>query len=161
MKKIFNIIYEYITHPSRSYEWGIEIKKHIPTHTVTPRKHIPIVKELFHDAIKQNNNHTIKKMIVNNYSLIEKLNEMGLTPLMQAVVSKNHGAIEILLSNGADALRIDKDGWSARTWAIFIKDTKAQQLLSQNSSILINSNDSSAAMFGVIAMYQGEKNESK
>ena len=155
MKKLFRVIYEYVTSRSQSHGWCIEIKKHVPTHTVEPfRPPIPSVKEVFHDAIKQNDNHTVTTMIASKPNLMEELNEQGLTPLMQAVAAKNYAAIEILIVNGADVSRVDADGWSARAWAIFIKDIKAQQLLSHNSSILINSNDSSGALFGVIAMNQ-------
>ncbi len=157
MKKLFRVIYDYVTRPSQSHGWGVEIKKHIPTHTVESFRPITSVKEVFHYAIKQSDNYTVTMMITSKSNLIEELNEQGLTPLMQAVAAKNYGAIEILISNGADVSRIDEDGWTARTWAIFIKDIKAQQLLSHNSSILINSNDSSGALFGLITMNQRGK----
>ena len=161
MKKLFRIIYDYVIHPSHSYGWGVEIKKHVPTHTVESFIPIPSVKEIFHDAIKQNDNHTVTTMIASKPDLIEKLNKQGLTPLMKAVASKNYGTNEILILNGADVSRIDEDGWTARTWAIFIKDIKAQQLLSHHSSILINSNDSNGALFGVVAINQREKNDDR
>ena len=158
MKKLFRVIYDYFTRPSHSYGWGVKIKKHVPTHTVESFRPIPSVKETFHDAIKESDNHTVTTMIVSKPDLIEKLDEKGLTPLMKAFAAKNYGAIEILISNGADVSRIDEDGWTARTWAIFIKDIKSQKLLSHHSSILINSNDSSGALFGLITMNQrGEK----
>ncbi|NOR56614.1 MAG: hypothetical protein GQ531_10480 [Sulfurovum sp.] len=161
MKKLLRVIYEYVTRPSQSHGWGVEIKKHVPTHTVESLRPISSIKDVFYDAIKQNDNHTVTTMIASKPNLMEELNEQGLTPLMQAVTAKNYTAIEILISNGADVSRADEDGWTARTWAIFIKDIKAQQLLSHNSSILINSNDSSGTLFGVIAMNQREKNDDK
>ncbi len=44
------------------------------------------------------------------------------TPLMLAAGKANSGAVKILLEYGADPNLTDKDGWSAKTWAIFRGD---------------------------------------
>jgi len=141
-------------------DWNIEIKPYSPMHTdefyrqrgwMESRQDYLLYreKENFFDAITNNRHEEISDFIINNPELLESCNDRGLTPLMHAVASKNHDAMKILLSNGANATVADSDGWTAYSWAVFIQDREAQKILSGYTSVLISSCDVNGAVFGM------------
>lgn len=108
-------------------------------------------------AIYTNNNKMLRAY-VNTYKnlFINKVNTCGRTPLIYAVLAKNHYAIRLLLRNGADINYADSDGWTARYWATFIQDKTAQKILS-HAAVLCDSEDISGMVLGSIVMNQMRK----
>jgi len=90
-------------------------------------------------------------LIVSNPALANISGGRKLTPLMDAVLSKNYEAMRLLIRHGADMNRADSDGWTAKSWAIFVQDKTAQRILSKNS-VLIRSPHSSGAAFGAMSL---------
>ena len=143
-------------------DWGIKIKPHIPMHTdeyYRQRNWILTIQEMkistqkmyIFDAILNMHHERLNDLVTANRKLLESLNKQGLTPLMYAVTVKNYEAMRILLNHGADANVTDHDGWSAYSWAVFIKDKRAQELLSRYTSVFIDSKDVSGVVFGLCA----------
>jgi len=141
-------------------DWGIEIKPHLPIHTdeyFRQRNWILTIQEMeassqrmhIFNIISNMNNERLNHLVSGDYELLESLNQQGLTPLMHAVTVKNYEAMHILLKHGANANVTDHDGWSAYSWAVFIKDKIAQQLLSRHTSVFIDSRDVSGVAFGL------------
>jgi len=107
--------------------------------------------EKLFDAIDRKENDKVLALIVYAPLLLQQTNERGLTPLMDAVLSKNYDAMRLMLRHGANPNQTDMDGWSAKSWAVFIQDRKAQRILSK-VSVLTRSDDLSGAVFGVMSL---------
>ena len=93
----------------------------------------------------------ILALIVWDNSLLSQTNEKGLTPLMDATISKKYDVMRLLLLHGANMSQRDKDGWTAKSWAVFIQDKEALKILSR-VSVLSNTDDVSGVVFGLTAL---------
>ena len=102
-------------------------------------------------AIDREDLEKILAYIVYDKTVMQLTNRSGLTPLMDAVIGKKYDAMRLLLLHGANANQVDKDGWSAKSWAIFIQDKEAQKILSK-ASVVSNSDNISGAVFASMAM---------
>ncbi len=102
-------------------------------------------------AIAKRDHIKLLALIVSNHTLVNISGGRKLTPLMDAVLSKNYEAMRLLIRHGADVNRIDSDGWTAKSWAIFIQDKTAQRILSKGS-VLINTQDTAGAAFGALSL---------
>ncbi len=103
--------------------------------------------EKLFDAIDRKENDKVLALML----LLQQTNERGLTPLMDAVLSKNYDAMRLMLRHGANPNQTDVDGWSAKSWAVFIQDRTAQRILSK-ASVLIRSEDVSGVMFSMVSL---------
>jgi ankyrin repeat protein len=104
------------------------------------------VEKLF-KAIDKEDNEKILALIVYRREILRAVNRNGLTPLMDAVIGKKYDAMRLLLLHGADANQRDQDGWTAKSWAMFIQDKEAQKILSK-ASVLCNTDDISGMVWG-------------
>lgn len=102
-------------------------------------------------AIDQKDNDKVLALVVYDNYILKCKNRNGLTPLMDAVISKNYEAMRLMLLHGANPNQTDEDGWSAKSWAIFIQDKEAQKILSR-VSVLSHSDDISGAVLGSMGM---------
>jgi len=107
-------------------------------------------KEKLFEAIDAKDNQRVLALIVFHGEMLNAANERGLTPLMDAVISKNYDAMRLLILHGVDVNHRDPDGWTAKSWAIFIQDREAQRILSK-ASVVSHSDDISGAVFGSMA----------
>jgi ankyrin repeat protein len=89
----------------------------------------------------------ILALIVWDNSLLFQTNEKGLTPLMDATIGKKYDVMRLLLLHGANTNQTDNDGWTAKSWAVFIQDKKALKILLR-ASVLSNTDDVSGALLG-------------
>lgn len=107
--------------------------------------------EKLYDAIEKRDHQKLIALIITDRSLLEHRNSRGLTPLMDATISKNYDAMRLLIQHGADVNARDEDGWTAKSWAVFIQDREAQRILSK-ISILSKSDNVSGAALGLTAI---------
>ena len=92
------------------------------------------------------------RWIVRLFPMVLKMqNNLGFTGLMQAVVSKNYDAIDLLLKKGIDSNVLDSDGWSARGWAILMNDYESLKRL-RGMGVLTHSLQNDIAGFGLLAV---------
>lgn len=49
--------------------------------------------------------------------------------VMQAVASRNYDVITYLLNKGIDANLMDRDGWTAKAWAVLLNDSESMKRL--------------------------------
>ncbi len=103
--------------------------------------------EKLFDAIDRKENDKVLALML----LLQQTNERGLTPLMDAVLSKNYDAMRLMLRPDANPNQTDADGWSAKSWAVFIQDRTAQRILSK-ASVLIRSEDVPGVMFSMVSL---------
>ena len=108
------------------------------------------VHKLF-EAIDKDNLERVLALIVYDRSILQCKNKNGLTPLMDAVIGKKYDAVRLLLLHGANTNQRDQDGWTAKSWAVFIQDKTAQKILSK-ASVLCQSDNMSGAVFGLTAL---------
>ncbi len=108
------------------------------------------VEKLF-NAIDKGDTEKVLALIVYDRSLLQRRNSNGLTPLMDAVIGKQYDVIRLLLLHGADVNQRDQDGWTAKSWAMFIQDKKSQSMLSK-ISILCDTDDISGALWGSMGL---------
>jgi len=101
-------------------------------------------------AIDKRDHHKLLALIITDRNLIDHPSR-GLTPLMDATISKNYDAMRLLIQHGANINARDGDGWTAKSWAIFIRDKMAQRILSK-ASVLSSSDDISGATFGLTSI---------
>ena len=101
-------------------------------------------------AIERDDREKILALAVLYQDIINQKNRQGLTPLMDAVISRKYEIMRLLLLHGAIANIRDHDGWTAYSWAIFIQDKEAQKILSKASryNVVSHSDDISGAIFG-------------
>jgi ankyrin repeat protein len=104
-----------------------------------------------YNAIAQQQHLKLLALIVSNPALVNMSGGRKLTPLMDAVLSKNYEAMRLLIRHGANVNHVDADGWTAKSWAIFIQDRTAQRILARNS-ILTNSVHTSGTVFGAMSL---------
>lgn len=109
-----------------------------------------LVEELF-AAINTDNNERVLALIVTDNRILTQTNERGLTALMDATIGKKYDAMRLLLLHGANVNQQDEDGWTAKSWAVFVQDTEALKILSK-TSVLSNTDDISGALFGSLAI---------
>ncbi len=102
-------------------------------------------------AIDKRDHHKLLAFIITDRSLLEQPSSKGLTPLMDATISKNYDAMRLLIQHGANVNASDGDGWTAKSWAVFIQDKTAQRILSK-ASVLSRSDDISGATFGLTSI---------
>ena len=129
----------------QSFLYKLDYDKSVGWH---PLKRLFAKKEKENAIFEAIDTHNMQKLIfivTSNYKSIQSKNENNLTPLMRAVVVKNYGAISYLIRSGIDINAVDNDGWSALSWAVFLKDEEAIKLL--QSSAMIKSNDTSGIAF--------------
>ena len=105
-------------------------------------------------AIDSGDTEKVLAMIVYAPNLLSFTNRNGLTPLMDAVISKQYEVMRLLLLHGANTGQRDRDGWTAYSWATFIQDKEAQKILSKASRYVTvsNSDDISGAAFASMAI---------
>jgi len=108
------------------------------------------VPKLF-EAIDKGDLEKVLALIVYDKSILQCTNKNGLTPLMDAVIGKKYDVIRLLLLHGADISQRDQDGWTAKSWAVFIQDKTSQRILSK-ASVLCQSDDISGVAFGLTAL---------
>ena len=102
-------------------------------------------------AIDKRDHHKLLALIITDRNLIDHPNSRGLSPLMDATISKNYDAMRLLIQHGANVNALDGDGWTAKSWAVFIQDKTAQRILSK-ASVLSRSDDISGAAFGLTSI---------
>jgi ankyrin repeat protein len=107
------------------------------------------LKKLF-ASIDRGDVSKILALIVWDNSLLSQTNEKGLTPLMDATIGKKYDVMHLLLLHGANMSQTDEDGWTAKSWAVFIQDKEALKILSR-VSVLSNTDDVSGVVFGLTA----------
>jgi len=105
-------------------------------------------------AIDTGDTDKVLAMIVYAPNLLSFTNRNGLTPLMDATISKQYDIMRLLLLHGANVGQRDRDGWTAYSWAIFIQDMEAQKILSKASryNVVSNSDNISGTVFASMAM---------
>lgn len=108
------------------------------------------VEKLF-TAINADDNDKVLALIVMDKSILTQTNERGLTPLMDAVIGKKYNAMRLMLLHGVNMNQQDQDGWTAKSWAVFIQDKEAQKILAK-ASVVCNTDNISGALFGSIAI---------
>ena len=108
------------------------------------------VHKLF-EAIDKDDLDKVLALIVYDRSILQCTNKNGLTPLMDAVIGKKYDAVRLLLLHGADVNQRDQDGWTAKSWAMFIQDKEAQKILSK-ASVLSDTDDISGIIFASMAI---------
>jgi len=104
------------------------------------------VERLF-KAIDCGDTEQVLALIVYDRSILKSKNRNGLTPLMDAVIGKQYDVIQLLLLHEVDVNQRDEDGWTAKSWAIFIQDKKSQSMLSK-VSVLCDTDNISGALWG-------------
>lgn len=87
----------------------------------------------YFDAIRTHKQRKLKLILKCYPSLIKVKNPLGLNGLMQAVASRNYEAITTLLQFRIDTNVMDEDGWTAKSWAIFMNDHESLNRLSKIS----------------------------
>lgn len=97
-----------------------------------------LIKEKYFIAIKEQDDSGLRWIIFLFPHVLKARNTLGLTGLMQAVASRNHDAISILLQKGIDPNVMDQDGWTAKAWAILMNDLESLKRL-REASILTHS----------------------
>ena len=102
-------------------------------------------------AIDKRDHHKLLALIITDRNLIDHPNSRGLSPLMDATIRKNYDAMRLLIQHGANVNASDGDGWTAKSWAVFIQDKTAQRILSK-ASVLSRSDDISGATFGLTSI---------
>ncbi|KAH3846641.1 protein phosphatase 1 regulatory subunit 27-like [Dreissena polymorpha] len=83
--------------------------------TKQPRKGVRFPDELvFLDHIKENDVAALDHMLKRASLLVDisALNDVGVTPLHQAVLDGNVAAVRLLISHGADINKQDEDRWT-------------------------------------------------
>lgn len=101
--------------------------------SMTPRSDSPVgMMELnFCAAALVGNTYAVEKFIASPRLVSVDVcdPEDGTTPLMNACVSGNEKAVEVLLAKGADPLVCDNDGWTALDWARSCADSACVKLV--------------------------------
>lgn len=101
------------------------------------------VNSRYFDAIKTNDHKKLKQIVTLFPHILKSKNTLGLTGLMQAVASRNYDAITYLLNKGIDANVMDRDGWTAKAWAVLLNDFESMKrlrglsVLSHSSGLVI------------------------
>jgi ankyrin repeat protein len=104
--------------------------------------------DAYFEAIK-NYEHKHLNCIVRWFpTILGTKNSLGLTGLMQAVASRNYDAIDCLLAQGIDPNVMDKDGWTAKTWAVFMNDQESLKRL-RGLTVLTHSIHNDVLGFGL------------
>jgi ankyrin repeat protein len=96
------------------------------------------VNSRYFDAIKTNDHKKLKQIVTFFPHILKSKNTLGLTGLMQAVASRNYDAITYLLTKGIDANVMDRDGWTAKAWAVLLNDFVSMKRL-KGLSVLAHS----------------------
>lgn len=105
------------------------------------------VNSRYFDAIKTNDHKKLKQIVTLFPHILKSKNTLGLTGLMQAVASRNYDAITYLLNKGIDANVMDRDGWTAKAWAVLLDDLESMRRL-RGLSVLSNSPDLAIVFMG-------------
>lgn len=101
------------------------------------------VNDIYFNAIKTHDHKKLNYVIACFPRIIKFKNSLGLTGLMQAVASRNYEAITYLLGKGIDANVMDRDGWTAKAWAVLLNDLESMKrltglsILSDSSGLVI------------------------
>lgn len=85
------------------------------------------VNSKYFDAIKSNDHKKLKRIVTLFPRILKSKSPLGLTGLMQAVASRNYDAITYLLNQGIDANVMDRDGWTAKAWAVLLNDFESMR----------------------------------
>lgn len=78
------------------------------------------------------NNHKPKELqtlIARHAFVLQQIDDKGANGLIRAVIAQNYEAIAIFKRSGIEQNFCDQDGWSARTWALFLQDQEALRAL--------------------------------
>lgn len=127
------------------YQRVIHIYFEVTTYTQS------ILEKMYFDAIKNQKNSRLKKIVFWYPKILYVKNELGLTGLMQAVASRNYEAIGMLLKSGIDPDVMDQDGWTAKAWAILMNDYEAMRQLS-SIGILTHSSQNNLLGISLVAI---------
>lgn len=85
--------------------------------------------DAYFEAIKNHEHKHLNRIVRWFPKVLRTKNSLGLTGLMQAVASRNYDAIDHLLAQGIDPNVMDKDGWTAKAWAVFMNDQESLKRL--------------------------------
>lgn len=109
------------------------------------------VSSRYFDAIKTHNHKKLKQIVTLFPHILKSKNTLGLTGLMQAVASRNYDAITYLLNKGIDPNIMDKDGWTAKAWAVLLNDFESMKRL-RGLSVLSHSLHNDVSGLAIIAI---------
>lgn len=109
----------------------------------------------YFDAIKTNDHKKLKQIVRLFPRILKSKNPLGLTGLMQAVASRNYDAITYLLNKGVDANVMDRDGWTAKAWAVLLDDFESMRRL-RGVSVLSHSLHNDLSGLAIVAIGSGK-----
>lgn len=109
------------------------------------------VSSRYFDAIKTHNHKKLKQIVTLFPHILKSKNTLGLTGLMQAVASRNYDAITYLLNKGIDPNIMDKDGWTAKAWAVLLNDFESMKRL-RGLSVLSHSLHNDVSGLAIVAI---------
>ena len=108
-------------------------------------------------AVKNCDNDTILKMLVDRNANINDYDEREKTVLMYAIENKSSVPLSYLLKNGANINKTDIDGYDAFMWAVKNKNhDAAQRIFSSSSSINWNQCDMNGSNAFMLACESGD-----
>jgi len=109
----------------------------------------------YFDSIKIHDHKKLKRIVALFPHILKSKNPLGLTGLMQAVASRNYDAITYLLNKGVDANVMDKDGWTAKAWAVLLNDFESMRRL-RGVSVLSHSLRNDLSGLAIVAIGSGK-----
>lgn len=113
------------------------------------------VNSRYFDAIKTKDHKKLKQIARLFPRVLKSKNPLGLTGLMQAVASRNYDAITYLLNKGVDANVMDRDGWTAKAWAVLLDDFESMRRL-RGVSVLSHSLHNDLSGLAIVAIGSGK-----
>ncbi len=113
------------------------------------------VNSRYFDAIKTNDHKKLKQIVTLFPHVLKSKNTLGLTGLMQAVASRNYDAITYLLNKGVDANVMDRDGWTAKAWAVLLDDFESMRRL-RGVSVLSHTLHNDLSGLAIVAIGSGK-----